>query len=71
MKKYIILGILLLPLCAFGKEINVSAISFKSATNQPSFSVTWENSWTFWAGEPDLYDVAWIWIKYAPNGGDS
>jgi formylglycine-generating enzyme required for sulfatase activity len=71
MKKIIILCLLFIATHSYSNGITVSSVNFNSSTNQLSFTLTWENSWTFWAGEPDLYDAAWIWIKYAPNGGDS
>lgn len=49
---------LFIAMHSYGNDINVSAISFNDATNQLSFTRTWENSWTYWAGEPDLYDAA-------------
>jgi formylglycine-generating enzyme required for sulfatase activity len=51
--------------------INVSNISFNSETNEISFTLQWENSWSYLNLEPDLTDAAWIFIKYAPNGGDN
>ena len=71
MKKILILCILFTSMNIYGNGINVSGINFNSTTNQLSFTLTWENSWTYYASDPDLNDGAWVFVKYAPNGGDS
>lgn len=71
MKKILTLGFLLCTLNSYSNGINVSAISFNDVTNELSFTLTWENSFTMFVGEPDIHDAAWVWVKYAPNGGDS
>ncbi len=71
MKNHICILLILASTTLYGNGINVSNISFNSSTNQLSFDLYWENSFTLWAGSPDLFDAAWVFIKYAPNGGDN
>ncbi len=71
MKKVITIFLLLFSIHSYGNGINVSNVSFNESTNEISFSLTWENSWTFFNLQPDLHDAAWIFIKYSANGGDS
>jgi len=71
MKKLILLSLIIFPVILSANALSVSGVSFNTATNQLSLTITWENSWTYFAPEPDLYDAAWVFVKYAPNGGDS
>ena len=67
---------LLLLLCCvysislFGNGLDISGISFNESTNEISFDITWENSFSTSPATPTTYDGAWVFIKYAPNGGD-
>jgi formylglycine-generating enzyme required for sulfatase activity len=71
MSRIMTLFLTLVAFNAHSNGINVSGISFNENSNQLSFTVTWENSWTYFTPTPDLLDGAWIFIKYAPNGGDT
>ncbi len=71
MKTIITFCLLFTSISVYGNGINVSNISFDGASNELSFTLTWENSWFFLAPEPDLYDAAWVFIKYSANGSNS
>lgn len=66
MKKLFILISIFSSSILFGNGINVSSVSFNENTNEMSFTLTWDNSWLM----PNSWDAAWVFIKYAPNGGD-
>ncbi len=70
MKKLITICCFLFSINSYGNGISVSNVNYSSTTNLLSFTITWENSWLF-SGNPLLHDAAWIFIKYAPNGGDT
>lgn len=67
--KMLLIG-LLLSTVSLGNGINVSGVSFNSTTNKLSFTLTWDNSFYQSSGINTVYDGAWVFIKYAPNGGD-
>lgn len=71
MKYAITLFFTFLYFCNYGNGISVSDVSFQSSSNELSFTVQWENSFADYSGIPDIYDAAWIFIKYAPNGSDT
>ncbi|GLR17627.1 SUMF1/EgtB/PvdO family nonheme iron enzyme [Portibacter lacus] len=71
MKKIITLCLLFTAFLSFGNGIEVSNVSFNANTNQISFTLTWQNGWNFENLNPDLFDAAYVFIKYAPNGGDT
>lgn len=71
MKKFVLLCMLLMTFQSYGNGIVVSQVSYNDNNNQLSFTLTWENNWTFGHLRPELWDAAWVFIKYAPNGGDS
>ncbi len=71
MKNILIFYFLLLTSSLFGNGITVSNVSFDSQANEISFTLQWENSFSDYASITDVYDAAWVFIKYAPNGGDT
>jgi formylglycine-generating enzyme required for sulfatase activity len=70
MKNILILSLLCCYQFSFGNGINVSNVSFNAPTNEISFDLTWENSFSTSPANPQFFDGAWVFIKYAPNGGD-
>lgn len=71
MNKLIAILLLICPINILANGITVSGVSFDNVTNEISFTLEWQNSWTYFVGIPDLHDAAWVFIKYAPNGGDN
>ena len=61
----LILGLALLsPLSA--NNLQITNVEWDASTNKLTIEVSWDNGWKFGT---DFQDGAWIFIKYAPNGG--
>lgn len=71
MKKIVTICLIFTCISSYGNGINVSGISFDESSSELSFTLTWENSFTTFGLYPQVFDAAWVWVKYAPNGGDS
>jgi hypothetical protein len=53
----------------FANGIQVSGVTYNESANEITFNLSWENSYAV-NGPPYINDGAWVFVKYAPNGGD-
>ena len=54
----------------FGSGLAISNMNYNSTTNQITFTVNWQNAWKVpTTGSNYSSDGAWVFVKYAPNGG--
>lgn len=54
-----------------GNGLNITNVSYTEGTNTIDCTVSWENSWYDTSGSDDMYDGVWLFVKYAPSGGDN
>lgn len=54
----------------FSNGLVISNVQYNSGTNQITFTAQWENSFHNGNVNNPTYDGIWVFIKYAPSGGD-
>ena len=66
MSKYICFILILLSSNLYSNNLQLSNVTYNPINNKLKFTLSWENSWRT---SNDAFDAAWIFAKYAPNGG--
>jgi len=62
----------LISISTMGNGIEISNASYDEVNNELTFDIEWENAWKVpTTGSNYSSDGAWVFVKYAPNGGPS
>jgi hypothetical protein len=72
MKYFINLFLLFIANLTFANGLELSDISYNTVSNQITFTINWSNAWKVpTTGSNYNSDGAWVFVKYAPNGGSA
>ncbi len=55
----------------FANGLNITGVSYDGSNNTLDCTVSWDNSWYDTSGSVPMYDGVWLFVKYAPSGGDN